>query len=100
MSQASNSLKKLNPDVAILDIRLDGDSGIETLKKIKKSRPETKVIMFTNYAYPQYEKKCKAFGADYFLDKSTQFDKATEILNALILSAPVSSKRTKQNKGE
>jgi DNA-binding NarL/FixJ family response regulator len=39
--------------------------------------------MFTNYPYPQYRKKYMDAGADFFFDKSTEFDKITEILKKL-----------------
>jgi hypothetical protein len=39
--------------------------------------------MLTNYPYPQYRKKCKDAGADFFFDKSTEFDKITEVLKKL-----------------
>lgn len=68
--EAMRSIKTINPDVVILDIRLNRESGIDLLEKIKKSRPDTKVIMFTNYPYPQYRKKCKELGADFFFGSS------------------------------
>lgn len=77
--EAINSIRKLNPDVVILDLRLSGGSGIDVLKNIKKDKPSPTVIVFTNYPYPQYRKMCMAAGADFFLDKSTEFDKLIEV---------------------
>lgn len=82
--EAMRSIKTINPDVVILDIRLNRESGIDLLEKIKKSRPDTKVIMFTNYPYPQYRKKCKELGADFFFDKATEFEKVTEVFRNLM----------------
>lgn len=81
--EAVGSIKRLKPDVVILDIRMPGGSGVEALQKIKKENPDITVIMFTNYPYPQYKKKCMEAGADFFLDKSTEFDKIPEILKTL-----------------
>jgi len=36
--------------------------------------------MLTNYAYPQYRKKYEKAGADFFLDKSAEFDKLPQAL--------------------
>ena len=84
--EAIRDIWKLNPDMVILDIRMPGGSGIEVLKEIKeKSHPV--VVMLTNYPYPQYRKKCMDLGADYFFDKSTEFEKVTEVLKRLILSS-------------
>jgi len=84
--QAKNLIEKLNPDVVILDIRMPRRNGIEVLQKIKKNNPALIVIMLTNYPYPQYRKKCMKAGADYFFDKTTEFEKVTEVLKKLILS--------------
>jgi DNA-binding NarL/FixJ family response regulator len=84
--QATNLIEKLNPDVVILDIRMPRGNGIDVLQNIKKDNPALIVIMLTNYPYPQYLKKCMKAGADYFFDKATEFEKATEVLKKLILS--------------
>ncbi len=81
---AISSFRKLNPDVVILDIRMPGGSGIEVLGEMKKSSRPPLVIVFTNYPYPQYRRKCMEAGADFFFDKATEFDKVTEVFRQLI----------------
>lgn len=71
------------PDVVILDIHLPGASGIEILKYIKKRCPDTKVIMLTNSSLPQYRKICFEKGADFFFDKSAEFDKVIKLLRRM-----------------
>ena len=66
--QAVESIKRLGPDVVILDIRMPGGSGIEVLETIKKNELSPVVIIFTNYPYPQYRKKCMELGAEYFFE--------------------------------
>jgi len=78
--EAISSFQKLNPEVVILDIRMPGGSGIEVLQKIKKSNQPPLVIVLTNYPYPQYRRKCIEAGADFFFNKSTEFEKVTEVL--------------------
>ena len=72
----------LRPDVVTLDIRMPGGNGIEALAEVKKVQPAPIVIMLTNYPYPQYRKKCLDAGADYFLDKSTEFEQVAQILKS------------------
>jgi len=84
---AINSIQKLHPDAVILDIRMPGGSGIDVLEHVKKINTAPVVIILTNYPYPQYRKKCMDLGADYFFDKSTEFEKVTEVLKKLILSS-------------
>jgi DNA-binding NarL/FixJ family response regulator len=78
--EAQEIIKSSEPDVVILDIKMPGESGIELLRKIKEYYPHIKVIMLTNYPFLQYRSKCYENGADYFLDKSNEFEKVTEIL--------------------
>ena len=74
------AIRHTRPDVVILDIRMPGGNGIEVLREVKKMNPAPTVIMFTNYAHTQYRKKCEEAGADFFLDKSTEFDKLPQAL--------------------
>jgi DNA-binding NarL/FixJ family response regulator len=82
--EAIESIRQLNPDVVILDIRMPGGSGIDVLRDIKSNKPAPVVIMLTNYPYPQYRKKCMALGAEFFFDKSTEFEEVMEVLGQLI----------------
>ena len=81
--EAITSIKKLNPDVVILDIRMPGGSGVDVLQDIKKKKNTPIVIVLTNYPYPQYRKKCMDLGADFFFDKSAEFEKVTKVFKQL-----------------
>ena len=78
--EATNLIKKLNPDVVILDIRMPRENGIDVLQNIKRDKQAPIVIMLTNYPYPQYRKKCMEAGADFFFEKSTEFEKVMGVL--------------------
>ncbi len=80
VAEAIGSFQKLNPEVVILDIRMPGGSGIDVLREIKKGNQPPLVMVLTNYPYPQYRRKYINAGADYFFNKSTEFDKVTEVL--------------------
>ena len=72
------------PDVAVLDIRMPAGNGITVLERIKQQVSPPTVIMLTNYPYPQYRKKCMEAGADYFFDKSGEFQKVTDVLERMV----------------
>ncbi|MCB0171262.1 MAG: response regulator transcription factor [Anaerolineae bacterium] len=74
VAKAISAIRDLQPDVVILDIRMPGGSGIDVLRNIKQDEVTPMVIILTNYPYPGYRRKCLEAGADYFLDKSTEFD--------------------------
>ena len=78
--EAKSSIKELNPDVVTLDIRMPNGNGIEVLKSAKKNGNKIKVIVVTNYPYPQLRDKCLEEGADYFFDKLNGLEDIWEIL--------------------
>jgi DNA-binding NarL/FixJ family response regulator len=84
-SEATTSILRLKPNVVILDIRISEGNGIEVLNDIKQTNDAPMVIMLTNYPYPQYRKKCTEKGADFFFDKSTEFDKINDVLKKNIV---------------
>jgi DNA-binding NarL/FixJ family response regulator len=70
--------------VVILDIQMPDASGIAVLAHIKKESPRTIVIMLTNFPLPPFRKCCPKAGADYFFDKSTEFEKVIEVLRSKV----------------
>jgi DNA-binding NarL/FixJ family response regulator len=83
-TEAIKLIEKLKPDVVLLDLKMPGGNGIDVLISLKKYKPALVIIMLTNYPYPQYRKKCMEAGADYFFDKSTDFEKVLIVLKKLI----------------
>jgi len=49
-SEAIDSIKKELPDLVVLDLKLPGMSGLETLAKLKAYYPDLPVVMLTAYA--------------------------------------------------
>ena len=90
--EAIQSIRKVKPDVVILDIRMPGGNGIGVLQAIRKEKMNVKVIMLTNYPYPHYRKKCMEAGADFFFDKSSEFRKIREVLHQWILDSSATKK--------
>jgi len=75
------------PDVAILDISLAEGSGIDVLAHVKARLPGLRGIMLTNYTSPQHLRASAEAGAEYFLDKSVDFERIAEILELMIASS-------------
>lgn len=83
-ASAISLIREMHPDVVLLDIQLQQSSGYQVLKDIKSRDDDSiTIIVFTNFAYPQYQRKYMEAGADYFFDKSTQFDEVTKVLERL-----------------
>ncbi len=81
--EAKILIKELNPDLIILDIRMPGGTGMDILGNIKKFNPKIKIIILTNYHFPQYKEKCLSTGADYFFNKSGEYEKVIEVIEEL-----------------
>ncbi len=76
-------IRTLRPEVLVVDIKLREGNGLNVLAQLKLSfddgtRP--KIVVFTNYPRQEYLRNSKQLGADYFLDKSTQFSDLPRIL--------------------
>ena len=77
-------------DVAVLDLQLKRGTGLGVLRSLAQDgrRPGTCVIVFTNFAFPQYRDRSLALGADYFFDKSLDLHRVRDVLGALANGMP------------
>ena len=49
-ASAVSNARRTKPDVVLMDVRLEGASGIEACREIRSLLPDTKVLMLTSYA--------------------------------------------------
>ncbi len=63
-------LSTAEPDVILLDIRMPGQSGIETASRLKREWPAIKVIVLSTYDDDEYLFGALRAGADGYLLKS------------------------------
>jgi DNA-binding NarL/FixJ family response regulator len=77
-------LDHYEPDIMVLDINMPGMNGIEMLKKLPfKQVIRPVVIMLTNNTFAGYRDECMRLGADYFLDKSRDFQMIPAIVEKI-----------------
>lgn len=72
--EALKILKETPPDVVVLDVRMQGMDGIQTLREIKKMRPLVEVIMLTGHANIEVAVEGMEMGAFDYLMKPTDVD--------------------------
>lgn len=77
-------VRKMKPDALILDLQMPGGSGLDVLRAIRTDYPHLYVLICTNYPYPQYREQCFSAGANFFLDKSADFEKIPSILREIV----------------
>lgn len=82
--QAVQYVEDLKPDLIILDIRMPDGGGLEALKVLEDKNISIIKMVLTNYPIEQYRKKCMELGADYFFDKSTDFEKMVDVVKKLV----------------
>lgn len=78
---ALERFRTLQPEIVILDIELPDGNGLDLLQTIKRERPATRVLMFSNHDF--FRQRCTIQGADYFFDKSWEFEALTSTVQSL-----------------
>lgn len=105
-------IRSTNVDIAILDIRLPGMSGLDLLLEIKKIRPQTEVIMISGHGDMNTVIEAMRKGAiDYFpkpfrladiykaIIRTQRFIQLTSELNTIKSSMDILSKNLLENIG-
>lgn len=82
-------VEKLQPDVALLDVRMPRTDGIQSTRTIKNRWPKIRVVLISMYA--DYKVEALAAGADAFLVKGCPAD---ELVTAILGSQPQPEKQS------
>jgi DNA-binding NtrC family response regulator len=78
--KALEVLESQDFDVIVLDVKMPGMDGIETLRHIKKMKPEIEVIMLTGHASVEFGLKGMQLGAFDYVMKPAPL---TELLDTI-----------------
>lgn len=71
---AVEAVKKLSPDLAIIDINMPLLNGIEATREIRKFNTEVKIIILTMFNDGDYIKEAMAAGANGYMLKMSDMD--------------------------
>jgi two-component system OmpR family response regulator len=74
ISEGKYIVEQVNPDVILLDIMVNEESGFDLLSFVKCKFPGIKVFMLSNLTDQIYVTKSKQLGACHFIDKSYEFE--------------------------
>ena len=78
---ASFMIQNLEIDIAIIDIKLKESNSTNLIKNIKSKNENIVIIVFSNSV--EFKEECVKLGADYFFDKSHEFDKLLKLISYL-----------------
>lgn len=81
--EAVNSVRELAPDVLVLDLHLKEGTGFGVLRAMHSLQKYPAVVILTNYALPQYRAQAKNLGAQYFLDKASEFERLPNVIQEI-----------------
>jgi DNA-binding NarL/FixJ family response regulator len=76
---AIQAIHQIRPDVVFLDISMAGGSGLDILQSIRQSEHVPLVAVITNFGHTAYRNHCLRAGADFFFDKSTEFNQISSV---------------------
>ena len=96
--QALELLRTEHFDVAILDVRMPGMDGIETLKQMKKDMPLLEVILLTGHASVESGIEGMQLGAFDYVMKPADIDELLEKVHQALERRSLREERIRQEK--
>jgi len=78
------ALLTLKPDLAIVDIKMPGLSGLEVLKETRKENKTLQFIILTLHGTEYYRQQAIDAGANYFFSKVDDFGKVELVINDML----------------
>lgn len=78
--EAIAGIVEKQPELVVLDLKLEQGNGLDVLRVVKEKMPASRVVVFTNQASQPYRKKCMAMGATDFFDKTQDFAKVRDMV--------------------
>ena len=85
--EALTTIPKLKPDLVIMDVRMGGMTGLETLKRLRQIDSKVPVIMMTAYGTTQTAIEAMKLGAYDYLLKPFDVPKLKEIVFSALKAA-------------
>jgi DNA-binding NarL/FixJ family response regulator len=77
-----DGILEVHPDVVVLDVRLEGGTGLQVLRAVRDVDPDIGFVVFSNNSGPAYRKRYLGEGAYRFLDKNDEFDQLVVAVTA------------------
>lgn len=78
--KALEGLLSLGPDVALMDIRMPGLSGLEAIKAARDAGYTGKIVIISSYTDFKYAQEAIRYGVQHYLTKPIDEDELAEIL--------------------
>ncbi len=86
-AEAIDLVRRLRPDLLVLDVRMPRASGFRVMEELRDSRELPTVVVCTNYPFPEYEARARALGATHFVDKGKDLARVPDLITVLAADA-------------
>jgi PAS domain S-box-containing protein len=84
---ARRAIRSQPPDVVVLDLQMPLGSGFQVLEVLRAAGTPVTTIVLTNDPGPQWRRRCLEAGADFFFDKSAEFQRTIDVVAGLARAA-------------
>ena len=81
--EAVKMTKQKKPDIVLLDIRMEGGDGLETIELLRHAAPDSRVVMLSTYDNPTYIARANALGASDYLLKGSKREQLVGAIKAV-----------------
>lgn len=82
--EALAAVAKSVPDAVLMDIRMEGGDGLNTLGRLKLDHPDLPIVLFSGYDNPTYIARAVALGASGYILKSSGRDRLIDALKTAV----------------
>ncbi|AKJ27010.1 transcriptional regulator [Caldimonas brevitalea] len=87
-AEALAALQQHRFDAVVVDLQLREGNGFAVLRALSSREPRPLTLVLTNTSTRPIRERCLALGAHHFFDKSNEFDRVAQALEALRSPTP------------
>lgn len=89
---ARSAIERLRPAIVTLDISMGERSGLDLIPWIRGLQPPVRVVVITNFPFPEFRLQARRLGVDAFVSKSASPLRITMVVQTLV--AEIRASRT------
>lgn len=83
-AEALKRVKVSSPDLAIVDIHLPGENGLDLIKRLRAEYPNLKVIVLTMFDTPEYREAAHQLQADFISKGSSTKEEILTLIKSVL----------------
>lgn len=84
--EALEGILESHADVVVTDVRVAGGNSLALIETLSRVRPAIVKVVLTNHTARAFRDACAAAGAEFFFDKTAEFDAACRAIQAIAQS--------------